>query len=96
MAQPKIDFVAHLEKADVFVVNIDGKALGELRKAKHGPGFFLSLDDGKGGRKRWYNAAPGARIQQERDHVSYETYVKTMKAAKARVLENTPEEENKP
>lgn len=62
--------------------------IGKLRKANHGPGYFLSLLDDKGKWRRWKNAAPGARIQQERDHVSKETYVKNLKQAKQRVLEN--------
>lgn len=88
MPDPKVTFEDHTEKADTKVVLRDGKPVGELRKAKHGPGFFLSLDNGKGGKRTWKNAAPGARIAAEKEFAAKETYVKTLKQAQQRVIEN--------
>lgn len=88
MPHPKIEFKPSLDQADVHDILVDGKYRGSLKKCLHGPGFFLSLNDEAGKTKIWRNAAPGARIQQERDFRAKQTYVKTMKAARERVNDN--------
>lgn len=88
MADPKITFEDSRIVADDKHILSDGRRVGYLRKALHGTGYFMALYDADGKPRTWKNAAPGARIQQERDFVAKETYVKNLKQAKQRVIEN--------
>lgn len=82
----QVKFTPSTLNTDNFDVSVDGKNVGTLRPAKHGPGFFLKLDG-----KTW-KGNPKARISQERDFVAQEAYAKSQKAAKQLVLDNVPAE----
>jgi hypothetical protein len=78
----KITFDVDPLDANRTLVFADGNEVGHLKRAQHGPGFFLKLDG-----KTWQNA-PGARHTVERDARTEYTYVKTLKQAACRVQEN--------
>lgn len=60
---------------DNWYVEIDKQRIGLLKKAQHGPGYFVRVDGIK-----WQNA-PGARYAIERDQRTDFTYAKTRKKA---------------
>ena len=65
-----------------YVVVSEGKQVGRMKKSKHGPGYFLSVDGMK-----WRNVGPRPRYHQEADRAREAefTYVKTLAAAKVAV-----------